>query len=250
MEVESHLAALRREGALFAAVAGRTDFAAAVPSCPEWCMRDLVRHLSGVHRWATMCVERRLGEPPSLAEEEACFSGPPSDAGLIEWFRAGHAALVQALESAPADLACWSFLPAPSPLAFWARRQAHETAIHRADLECASGTITPFPPDFAADGIDKLLLGFASRPGGRLRSDTLQTLSLRATDVGRAWLVCILPDAVEVRLQTSAADCMVHAVASDLHLLLWNRRPYRGLEVQGDTALLDLWRETVRIRWS
>lgn len=33
---------------------------------------------------------------------------------------------------------CWTFLDAPSPLAFWARRQAHETAIHRADAQLAA----------------------------------------------------------------------------------------------------------------
>jgi uncharacterized protein (TIGR03083 family) len=188
--------------------------------------------------------------PPSEAEENEYFDSAPADDELIEWFRAGHVALVQALENAPADLACWSFLPAPSPLAFWARRQAHETAIHRADMECATGSITPYPPDFAADGIDELLLGFASRPGGRLRSETLRTLSLQATDADRDWLVRILPEGIQVRLEVSAADCTVRAGASDLYLLLWNRRTPEGLDVHGDADLLDLWRQMVRIRWS
>jgi len=39
------------------------------------------------------------------------------------------------LASAPPDLDCLTFLAAPSPLAMWARRQAHETAIHRVDAE-------------------------------------------------------------------------------------------------------------------
>ena len=37
---------------------------------------------------------------------------------------------------------CFAFLPAPSPLAFWARRQAHETGIHRADVESAGFACT------------------------------------------------------------------------------------------------------------
>ncbi len=250
MEIKTHIAALRREGALFAAAAERTEFSAAIPSCPDWRMRDLVRHLGGVHRWATASVAGRLTVPPSKEEEDACFDSAPADDRLIEWFRAGHAALVQALESAPADLACWSFLAAPSPLAFWARRQAHETGIHRADVESATGSITPYPPDFAADGIDEILLGFASRPGGRLRSETHRTLALQATDADRDWLVNILPEGIEVRLETAAAECTVCAGASDLHLLLWNRRTYDGLDVRGDVDLLDLWRKMVRIRWT
>jgi hypothetical protein len=42
----------------------------------------------------------------------------------------------------------------------------------------------------------------------------------------------------------------VRGHASDLYLLLWNRRDRGGLDVQGDASLLDLWRESVRIRWS
>lgn len=33
------------------------------------------------------------------------------------------------LESAPADVAAFTFLPAPTPLAIWARRQASEIAM-------------------------------------------------------------------------------------------------------------------------
>ena len=45
-------------------------------------------------------------------------------------------------------------------------------------------------------------------------------------------------------------DCEVHGTASDLHLLLWNRRGADGLDVQGDASLLTHWRDTVQIRWS
>ena len=63
----------------------------------------------------------------------------PPDAELAAGSRQGCAALADALAAAPADLECWTFLRAPSPLAMWARRQAHETAIHRVDAELAAG---------------------------------------------------------------------------------------------------------------
>ena len=59
-----------------------------------------------------------------------------------------------------AGVAAPTFLPAPSPLAMWARRQAHETSIHRCYAESATGATTGFDPTFAADGIDELLYGF------------------------------------------------------------------------------------------
>jgi hypothetical protein len=45
------------------------------------------------------------------------------------------------------------------------------------------------------------------------------------------------------------ADLRVRATASDLFLLVWNRRAQDGLEVVGDTSLLDLWRQSVFVRW-
>lgn len=47
-------------------------------------------------------------------------------------------------------------------LAFWARWQADETAIHRADAELASGQVIAFAPEFAADGVDELVIGFST----------------------------------------------------------------------------------------
>jgi uncharacterized protein (TIGR03083 family) len=176
---------------------------------------------------------------------------PPDDDGaLVGWFREGHANLVKTLEAAPADLDCWSFLPAPSPLAFWACRQAHETSIHRADAQGAGGAVTPFPPALAADGVDELLWGFASRRKGKLRADPPRALHLHATDTGADWLVRVEPDRIGVSREAADADWSVRGPASDLYLLLWNRRGTDGLQVQGDPALLDLWRTSVRVRWS
>ena len=72
--------------------------------------------------------------------------------------------------TADESLSCWTFLPAPSPLAFWTRRQAHETAIHGADADASAGRASVFPADFAADGVDELLTGFQARHrAGRAR---------------------------------------------------------------------------------
>jgi uncharacterized protein (TIGR03083 family) len=250
MEVAEHIAALRGEGELLADVAARLDLDAPVPTCPEWQVRDLIRHVGGVHRWATAHVVQRRATPIDAQEQTALMEAWPEDGALIDWFREGLVTLVRALETAAPDLACWAFLPAPTPLAFWARRQAHETAIHRVDVERAGASaITAFPPAFAADGIDEILFGFVSRPRGRLRAETPRTLLCHAPDAKRHWLVCIGPGPVQVRNEVAPADCVVRGSASDLYLLLWNRGATDALEVDGDAALLDQWRESVRIRW-
>jgi uncharacterized protein (TIGR03083 family) len=189
---------------------------------------------------------------PIGREELAEVAGPlPDDAGLLDWFREGHASLVHTLETADPDTECWSFLPAPSPVAFWARRQAHETGIHRADAESPGGPdrITPFPRDFAVDGIEEFLFGFLGRTGAKERLHQSHTLHLRASDAGLDWLVTV-GEKAEARRGDGQADCTVGGPASDLHLLLWNRRNPDGLEVQGDPSVLTSWRNTVQVHWS
>ena len=138
MEVAEHIEALRLEGDRMAKAATAASPDAPVPTCPEWAVRDLVRHTGGVHRWATGVVATPRTEVWNVGLEEVVGTWPPDDE-LVEWFRPGRAGLVAALSDAPADLECWTFLRAPSPLAHWARRQAHETTIHRVDTELAAG---------------------------------------------------------------------------------------------------------------
>jgi uncharacterized protein (TIGR03083 family) len=250
MEVAEHVEALRREGSLLAEAASTVDLDAPVLHCPDWTVRDMVRHIGGVHRWAAAYVGGARKRPMDEDEERRVMACPDDDGSLVGWFREGHANLVKTLEAGPADVECWSFLPAPSPLAFWARRQAHETAIHRADAQGAGGAVTPFAQELAADGVEELLLGFASRRNGRLRADPPRTLGLHATDAGADWLVRVEPDRIEVSREPGEADWSVTGPASDLYLLLWNRRGTEGLRVQGDPALLELWRASVRVRWN
>jgi len=185
MEIAEHVNALRREGEWLADAAERAGLDATVPPCAPWQVKDLLRHTGYVHRWAarhiTECPDQIIDGP----SEEEILSGGADDAGLLAWFRDGHAALAQTLAMADPAVACATFMPAPSPLAFWARRQAHETAIHRADADSAAGTMPEYEADFAADGIDELITGFGRRrkyqPGSNADDIRLRVL---ATDTG------------------------------------------------------------------
>jgi uncharacterized protein (TIGR03083 family) len=249
VDIAQHVAALRREGELLAEAAQRTDLDTPIPTTPEWSMRDLVRHMGDVHRWArTHVAEGRT--LPIGRDELREIAGPlPHDADVLDWFRLGHDRLVQTLEAADPGIQCWAFLPAPSPLAFWARRQAHETGIHRADAESPTGNIRPFAPDVAVDGIDELLFGFFSGPKER-SDEPPRTLQLHATDAEGDWVVEMGATGPAARLGRGRADCTVRGSASDLHLFLWNRRPAAGLDVHGDPSVLVSWRERAQIHWS
>jgi uncharacterized protein (TIGR03083 family) len=233
VEIAEHIDALRDQGALLAAAAGRAGLDAAVPPCPPWVVKDMLRHTGYIHRWAA----RHITEcPPSVldgpSEAEILRGGAP-DPDLIAWFLAGHSALVRTLTEADPALECGTFMDAPSSLAFWARRQAHETAIHRADAESALGVRPEYPPDFAVDGIDELIMGFGRRrkyqPAGGAESGRLRVV---AADTG--------------------AGCTVSGSASGVYLYLWNRLDagQAGVTVTGDPALLGSWQAGVQVRWS
>lgn len=246
MDIESHLKAIQEHGVGLADAAERAGLDARVPTCPDWSVRDLLGHLGQVHRWAGNFVA--TGRTDAGLELEDV----PSDSELLSWFREGHARLVDAINAAPADLECWSFLPAPSPLAFWARRQAHETTIHRADAESAAGNSLDVDPALAVDGIDELLLGFYARKRGRLVADPALTLGIRATDArpDDAWSVVIGPEGRDVTRGEAGGECVVSGTASDLYQFVWNRRDRSAVTVDGDPAVLDLWQEKARITFS
>ena len=251
MEIAEHIAAIASEGKRLAAAAAAAGPGAPVPSCPDWVVRDLVRHQGGVHRWATAIVADPRTEPWNVDLDEVVASWP-SDADLIDWFDDGLGRLVSALSAADPELVCWTFLKAPSPLAMWARRQAHETSIHRVDAELAADwQVAPFGAPFAADGLDELLTCFITRRRSRLRSEEGRLMSVRCTDADAGWLVRIGPDEVVTSTPgAEAPDTEITGGASDLYRAFWNRPPAVSLSVTGDSGLLRQFAEQVQIRWS
>ncbi|SNR51209.1 TIGR03083 family protein [Haloechinothrix alba] len=249
MDVSGLIATLESEGHSLAHTAERLGAGVEVPTCPGWRVRDLLLHIGGVHRWAGTVVAESRREPLHLERAEGISAHLPTDGELVGWFRRGHADLLKALRNAPEDLRCWAFLTAPTPLAFWARRQAHETTVHRVDVESAAGGVGRVEPHVATDGIDELLGGFVPRARTGLHSDPPTSMSVRTTDTGARWLLHVGRGPVTVERSSGPADTVVSGTASDVYLALWNRLPLRELDVAGSEELLLRWPETVRIRW-
>ncbi|MGH3280160.1 MAG: maleylpyruvate isomerase family mycothiol-dependent enzyme [Trebonia sp.] len=256
MDVDQHVAALERDGALLADATATAGLLAPVPACPAWLVRDLVRHQAYVHAWAARHIAERPATVISGADEASILAAGPPDGELLGAYQAGLAALVRVLRSADPALECATFLPAPSPLAFWARRQAHETAVHRYDGQAAGGTADPigaFDPGFAADGIDELIMGFAAR---RKRTGPGVTLLVRTLDSRHAWHYSWPADGRrQARPCDPAApppaDCVLAGPASGLYLFLWNRcgADEAHATVTGDPSVLRAWNSGVHVRW-
>ncbi|MFI7343514.1 maleylpyruvate isomerase family mycothiol-dependent enzyme [Streptomyces sp. NPDC050085] len=244
MDIAEHIEIVDVEGRLLADAAEEAGPDAKVATCPDWQVRHLLRHQGAVHRWAASYVAEGHTARRPLTEP----AGLDGDA-LLDWYREGHRLLVDTLTGASPDVECWAFMAAPSPLAFWARRQAHETTVHRVDAQSAltrppGDEPGPITEEFAVDGIDELLTGFHARERSRVRVTEPRVLRVRATDADVTWTVRLTQDPpAAARGGTEAeADCEVSGPAARLYLALWNRLPLP--DVTGDTALAELWRRT------
>jgi uncharacterized protein (TIGR03083 family) len=168
----------------------------------------------------------------------------------VSAFEAGAGQLLATLAGVDLDAEVWNWsVNGPAPVTFWYRRMAHELVIHRVDAESAAGQATPVdPPELAVDGIDEYVDVLLPRLSARgALAGFAGSFHFHATDVPGEWQIEFTPGGVEVRREHAKAAVAVRGPASELELLVYNRRPADGLEVFGDAALLQAWRETVRL---
>jgi len=257
MDVSDYIGFVAAEGDKFAAAAEGGELDVDIATCEGWAMRDLVRHVGLIHLWAAGNVAYPRNDwfdaddIPDLGRYwPELASAWPDDAGLVSWYRRTLANLIRVLESAPADHRCFSFLPAPTPVTMWSRRQASEIAIHRFDAEAARGIPSHFEPDFATDMLDELLSGFAPRPRDDMPVEIDRVLHVYANDVDEHWYLTIGPGGIETTREGDDADLTIDAAAANLYLLMWNRTDTSTVTLTGDADLIDLWRESCRVRWS
>jgi uncharacterized protein (TIGR03083 family) len=246
VDTDAFLAAVRANAAGLAAAARAAGPDAPVPTCPEWRVSDLLDHIRKVHTYVAGIVGSRATESPG----RPVLTPVPEEEDPVSVFEAGAEHLLATLGAVDLNAEVWNWSAgAPAPVTFWHRRMAHELVIHRVDAESAAGQESPVdPPELAVDGIDEYLDVLLPRLSATGRLAGLEgTFHFHATDVPGEWQVEVAPGGVEVRREHAKAPVAIRGSASELELYLYNRRAVDGLEVFGDAALLDAWREAVRI---
>jgi uncharacterized protein (TIGR03083 family) len=234
---------------IFARLADGADLTEKVPACPEWTLRQLATHVGRAQRWAAEIVATRSAEV--IPFREVPDGRIPDDpARHADWLRAGAEHLVTALRDGGSD-PVWT--PAGiRPASFWARRMAHETAVHRADAELAAGLRPALAPDLAADAVDEWL-GLLCGPAPEEQDRRLEALPdgtvLHVHAAGNGpggdgeWTVRREGSQVLVEHGHGKGDVTVRGPAGTLLLVLVRRLPPDDPQVQvlGDRALLDRW---------
>jgi uncharacterized protein (TIGR03083 family) len=245
---ERYYAEIEASTETLAGLVDGTDLARPVPTCPDWTLRQLATHVGRGHRWAAEIVSTR--SPEFIPFRQVPDGRLPDDpAQHAPWLRAGAARITGAARAAGSD-PVWAFTGL-RPASFWARRMAHETAVHRADAEIAADREVSFEPDVAADAVDEWL-GFLSGLGGdgdpRLGAlPDGAVLHVHATDEGLdgtgEWLVRREGAEVTVQPGHGQGDVALRGPAGRLLLVLMRRVPPDdpGVQVLGDPALLAGW---------
>ncbi len=245
MDPARHLELLRVEGERLAAVpADALD--ATVPTLEDWTVERVLRHTGKVHRWVAKTVA--AGPDGDLSTPlESLPRGPD----CLPAYREALDEVLGALARHDPEEPTITFA-GPGTVAFWARRQAHEVAVHRVDAADAIGAAggagpDPLAVDGAADAIDEwtsLFLG--TRWGqrvGEVPDDLVgRTVHIHGTDDpapadGAEWLLTFTADGIDVETVHAKGDVALRGPAEDLLLTLWRRRPLATVDVFGDDAL-------------
>jgi uncharacterized protein (TIGR03083 family) len=232
------LKAVRADGDALAAAA-RRGLDPVVPACEGWTVGDVVLHTGMVHRHKLEIVRGRLAEPPRPWPPPA-----PGRSELLGWYQQGLDELLTVLDDADPGTTVWTFHQPDQTVAFWRRRMAHETAVHRVDAQSGHGEPEPVPAALAADGVGELLDVFlAPNSEGEPVGGRGESLHLHAIDTEGEWQLRLLPAGVEVERGHAKGDAAARGPASDLLLFLWGRVPADRLETFGDPAVLPRVRE-------
>jgi len=240
MDYETYCEELTREGGRVVALARQADGAAAVPSCPQWRVDDLLAHLGMVHRWAEHLV--RVRAPERISVRDMDLSRGPVDA---PWLADGLAALVTTLRRSDPDDEMWAW-GADQHVAFWARRQLHETLVHRLDLEGAMGLTGDVDLEVGADAIDEFLVNLG--PAARFSPDVTRLVGAGevltfATDEGRQWSLRLDTEGFTPLEGDVEATATLSGPTDDVLRVLTRRRDLdeSACVVRGDRALVRHW---------
>ncbi|MCX5401459.1 maleylpyruvate isomerase N-terminal domain-containing protein [Streptomyces sp. NBC_00102] len=238
-----------RSSAFRAAVAAAPDLDVRVPTCPEWTLLDLVRHLGeGRRAWAATIA---AGPDATSKSAPQGYPAPREREALLAWLAESTRQLVDALREAGPDRGCWTWWgrsQTPRTCGAVARHQLHEIAVHTYDAQLAVGAPQSLPDAIALDGVEEFLFTLCTttvawpyRPAA---------VDYHVTE-GCSWRNWVSGDGARVaRLpvpgrgpapdgEPDGVDASALGTANDLLLAFYGRIPLDSLKLNGDRDLLD-----------
>jgi uncharacterized protein (TIGR03083 family) len=239
------------ENAAFADLLRDADLSIPVPTCPEWTLEQLMRHVGRGDRW---CAQIVADQSMDFIDPRTVAGGKPPEGrdNEIAWLHAGAQQLIDAVAQTGADTPVWTFL-GPRPAKWWIRRRLHEIVVHRADAAIALGTEYDVDAAVAADAITEWLERVVIQAdeegpaGGDRPVGDGQSVHMHASDAGLGdageWTILGRPDGIAVDHEHGKATVALRGPARSLLLAVVRRRTAaeEGLEIFGDQGVWDTW---------
>ncbi len=240
MELARHLELLNREGSRTVELAGTADLDLPVPTCPDWTIAALLRHVGTLLTWSAELVRTRrleVARPGSLGP-----APPDADTEVVDWLGVRLREAIEVFSSASPAEPVWGWA-GDHRAGFWPRRMLFEVVVHLTDLEGALGIEGIVDPELAIEGIDEHLSNLpwtgAWDAGVRALAGQFDTIGLRATD-GPTWRMILMPGGMFWDRSEAPTAATVEGPVSGLYLHTQGRPT--GVRIGGD---VDLHRRTL-----
>jgi uncharacterized protein (TIGR03083 family) len=240
MDHETFVAHVRADADRIADLAATGGLDEPAPTCPGWSVRDVVEHTAEVYLHKVASMRDKV-----LADTSTPGWPPPRGSEPTPvFFAAARDALLRELTSRDPREACPTWWTDDQTVGFWGRRMAHETAIHRLDVEIALGDVTPVDPDLAVDGIDEVLRRMLAGDWSDQPVVEGAGTVLGVESGGRRWRVVLEPKAVVVTVprHDEPVDATVSGDPVVLYRWAWGRGGAEGLTAGEDARYLHLLR--------
>ncbi|MDG2026237.1 MAG: maleylpyruvate isomerase family mycothiol-dependent enzyme [Acidimicrobiales bacterium] len=197
-----------------------------MPACPGWTVADVIVHLTfGLGRGYPTAM-RTAANATESDPIDWPTSSPRGDA-VLPAFAAEMEGCVAAFRAADPTTPCWTYA-GPGTAAFWFRRAAIETGLHRMDASEATGVRESMLEERTNDAVVESV-EFALPLGAAVLG-----IEPKAIDVRN------VSDGSTIRLGEGPASAMIEAPGSTLLDALWGRGR-EAIDIDGDRGAVDAW---------
>ena len=218
-----------------------------VKPCGDWTALQLIEHMREVY-------ERNTARIGATSNPQIAFDPAPRHEAISRMRQSFEVLATRIIECDPGGPA-WNWTGRNLNVAWTARRMAHETAIHAADLKV---TASPdaldspeslFDPQFGADGVAEFIDIAFSRPTVRRNpKPDIATLHLHSNDATDCeWTITFTQDQLLAERSHAKADAALRGPAASLYLWVWNRIGADSLETFGDASVIRRWSEEIAV---
>ena len=217
---------------------GSSTLDQAVPNCPDWTVVDVLNHLSfglGLAYPAAVVAAPTTSDERVFADV-AWPSARPVGTDAVRIFGENLRSCAELFRETDPAAPCWTYA-GPSVAAFWFRRAAIETALHRLDVEDALDAAAPLADDRAEDAILETL-SFAFPFAATL------------TDAPTGQLVVESPClTTEARIGAGTPTTVLRGEPTDVVNALWGRNLDR-VSIDGDAERSGDWLHLIEVAFA